>query len=269
MRKRYTDQAELKQLLDKTTRFTLLAEEAERRGFGKHENVAQTVSQNAVQQLMRKDFDDDLPKGAVTDEEVAAYYQEHLSEYQRPATRRASHILVGTLDEAKAILAKVKAADMREFRTLAREHSIDEANKLRGGDLQYFDAQGHAQPSGEIVVPAPIAKAVMALKEVGDTVSVPVKIDGGYSILRLTGERAAIARKQAEVADSIRTRLWRARRQDAIDAFVKKLSEQYKPELNVELIELVKVETGRGKAHGMPEGFPEHRPGDSPSTAEE
>ena len=32
--------------------------------------------------------------------------------------------------------------DLRAFRQLARDKSIDEATKLRGGDLRYFDNQG-------------------------------------------------------------------------------------------------------------------------------
>jgi peptidyl-prolyl cis-trans isomerase C len=259
LRKRFTDQAELKDLLDKTLRFALLADEAEKRGYDKNPTVTQSVKQNSVQALMKADFDEEAQSAAVTETEVKAYYDEHLSEYQRPAMKRASHIVVATLDEAKAILAEAKAADLRTFRTLAREKSIDEATKLRGGDLQYFDPKGKAQPSGEVVVTEAFAKAVSQLKAVGDVVATPIKVDAGYSVAKLTGERPAISRKLAEVSDSIRTRIARTRRQEAIDAFVKALQDKTKPEVFAERAEAIVLDTSELKGAGVPEGFPHGR----------
>jgi len=259
LRKRFTDQAELKDLLDKTLRFALLADEAEKRGYDKNATVTQSVKQNSVQALMKADFDEEAQSAAVTDAEVKAYYDEHLSEYQRPAMKRASHIVVATLDEAKAILAEAKAADLRTFRTLAREKSIDEATKLRGGDLQYFDPKGKAQPSGEVVVTEAFAKAISQLKAVGDVVATPIKVDAGFSVAKLTGERPAISRKLAEVTDSIRTRIARTRRQEAIDAFVKALQEKTKPEVFAERAEAIVLDTSDLKGAGVPEGFPHGR----------
>jgi peptidyl-prolyl cis-trans isomerase C len=229
LRRRFTDPAELKDLLDKTLRFALLADEADKRGYGKNDTVEQSVKQNAVQALMKADFDEEAAAAKVTDAEVKAYYDEHISEYQRPAMKRASQIVVATADEAKAIITEAKTADLRTFRTLAREKSIDQATKLRGGDLQYFDPKGKAQPSGEQVVSEAFAKAVSQLKAVGDLAPAPIKVDAGFAVAKLTGERPAISRKLTEVADSIRTRIARTRRQEAIDAFVKTLQEQTKP----------------------------------------
>jgi peptidyl-prolyl cis-trans isomerase C len=259
LRKRFTDQAELKDLLDKTLRFALLADEAEKRGYDKNATVAQSVKQNSVQALMKADFDEEAQATSVTDAEVKAYYDEHITEYQRPAMKRASHIVVATLDEAKAILAEAKTADLRTFRTMAREKSLDEATKLRGGDLQYFDPKGKAQPSGEVVVTEAFAKAVSQLKAVGDVVAAPIKVDNGFSVAKLTGERPAISRKLAEVSESIRTRIARTRRQEGIDAFVKALQETNKPEVFAERAEAIVLDTSDLKGAGVPEGFPHGR----------
>jgi peptidyl-prolyl cis-trans isomerase C len=261
LRKRFTDAAEMKGLVDKTVQFALLADEAERRGYGKNAEVVQTVKQNAVQALMKSSFDEEALAKAVTDAEVKAYYTEHLSEYERPAMKRASHIVVATQEEAKKLLAEAKAADLRAFRALAREHSTDQATKLRGGDLQYFDPKGKAQPSGETVVSEPFAKAVMGLKEVGDVVATPIKVDGGYSIVKLTGERPAVSRKLAEVSEAIRTRIARTRRQAQIDEFVAKLREDNKPEIHAERVDPIVLEVGDVKGPGVPPGFPQDRTG--------
>lgn len=268
LRKRFSDPAELKELLDKTLRFELLADEAEARGYAKNPTVAQSVKQNSVQALMKADFDEEAAAAQVTDAEVKAYYDEHLAEYQRPAMKRASQIVVATQDEAKQLIAETKGADLRTFRTLAREKSIDQATKLRGGDLQYFDPKGKAQPSGETVVSEAFAKAVGQLKAVGDVVPAPIKVDAGFAVAKLTGERPAISRKLAEVTDSIRTRIARTRRQAAIDAFVKTLHEQQKPELFPERANAIVLDTGELKGPGVPEGFPHGRaPGADPHAA--
>lgn len=265
LRKRFTDPAELKDLVEKTSRFELLAAEAEKRGYGNKPEVAQTVKQNSVQALMKADFDEEKLAQAVTDAEVKAYYDEHLSEYERPPMMRASQIVVATLEEAKKLLVEAKAADLRAFRTLARQHSIDQATKLRGGDLQYFDPKGKAQPGGEVVVSEAFAKATSALKAVGDVAANPIKVEGGFAIVKLTGERPAISRKLSEVADAIRTRIVRAQRQTAIDAFVAKLQEQVKPELHAERTAAIVLESGDLKGPGVPPGFPHDRmPGNHP-----
>jgi peptidyl-prolyl cis-trans isomerase C len=242
MRSRFTDPKSLKDLYDKTLRFSLLAAEAEHRGYAKNPSVDQAVKQNAVQALMKADFDDKANAEAISKEEVAQYYQEHIGEYVQPAMQRASHILVATEAEAKALLAEAKKADLRAFRQLARDKSIDDVTKLRGGDLRYFDKEGKPrdQPDGE--VPAPLVKAAFALKNVGDTSPQPIKLPGGYSIVKLTGQRPAISRKVEEVDETIRARLWRERRQKGIEDFVTKLREQAKPEIHPELMDAIKLE---------------------------
>jgi len=181
--------------------------------------------------------------------------------------KRASQIVVATAEEAKTLLAEAKAADLRTFRSMARDKSIDQATKLRGGDLQYFDPKGKAQPSGEAVVSEAFAKAVSQLKAVGDLAPSPIKVDAGFAIAKLTGERPAISRKLAEVTDSIRTRIARTRRQEAIDAFVKTLQDQTKPELFPDRADAIQLDTSDLKGTGVPEGFPHSRTGADPHAA--
>jgi hypothetical protein len=58
MRARYRETDNLKELLDKTLRFSLLADEAARRGIDKSDSVRESVKQNAVQHMIKTDFDD-------------------------------------------------------------------------------------------------------------------------------------------------------------------------------------------------------------------
>lgn len=251
MRERYRDPKNLRELLDKTLRFELLAKEAERRKFDADDSVRQAVKQNAVQSLMKAEFDDKLSAASVPEEDIAKYYQEHIAEYEQPAMQRASHLMVATEQEAKELLKQAKDMDLRAFRQLARDKSMDEASKLRGGDLRYFDKEGKARGESIASVPLPIVRAAFALKDVGDTAPAPVKIEGGYSIVKLTGRRPAISRKLSEVADTIRVRLWRERRQEAIEAFVGELRTQYKPETHPQLAQAIELDDPKS-AHEEP-----------------
>ena len=213
---------------------------------------------------MKTEFDDKMSAASIPEADIQKYYQEHISEYVQPAMQRASHVMVGTEAEAKALLAEAKSMDLRAFRQLARDKSIDEASKLRGGDLRYFDKEGKARGETEASVPLPIVKAAFALKNVGDTAPQAIKIDGGYSIVKLTGQRPAISRKQEEVAETIRVRLWRERRQQAIESFVGELRQQYKPETHPELADQVKLDEPES-AHTEPGTMP---PGTAPGPTE-
>jgi peptidyl-prolyl cis-trans isomerase C len=258
MRKSYLEEGKLEELLDKTVRFELLAREAERRGLGKHPDVRQVVDQNVVQILMKSQFDDAISAEAIPAEEVKEFYEANAAEFMRPALRRASQIVLATMDEAKAELAEVKDLDVRGFRERARAKSVHEASKLRGGDLRYFDEKGKGQGETTEDVPEAVARAVFALKTVGDVVPLPIKVEGGFAIVKLTGDRPAVERTLEQADKTIRQRLWRDRRQSAIDAFVAELQAKTKPEIHPELLSAIDIPpaappTDNGR---LPPGFP-------------
>jgi peptidyl-prolyl cis-trans isomerase C len=256
MRQRYLDVTARRELLEKHLRFELLAAEAERRGFAKDPTVEQAIKQNAVQGMMKTAIDTAVTPESITAAEVKAYYDAHLDEFVRAATRRASQVVVATEAEAKALVEQAKSMDMRGFRELARDKSIDEDTKLRGGDLRYFDAKGSAQ-GDDPPVDAELAKAVFTLANVGDTYPKPVKLGSVFAVLKLTGVRPANERTLAQADETIRMRLWRDKRQGMLDTLLTELRAKYKPEVHPELVDAIefdKVELPKSK--GIPEGFP-------------
>jgi parvulin-like peptidyl-prolyl isomerase len=271
MRNRYRDPKALQELLGRLVRFELLAKEAERQQWGQRKPVQEAVAQNAVQTMMRVEFDEQRGADAVSQADIEAYYKAHIDDYVQPAMQRASHVLVATEAEAKELLAQAKTMDVRAFRQLARDKSIDTETKNQGGDLHYFDAQGNVRGENATLVPQPIAKAAFSLKNVGDTLPRPVKTERGYSLLKLTGARPALSRKLAEVSDTIRAKLWREHKEKAIDAFVTRLREQHKPELHPELIELIKLDAPSDPlpASPRPQATAPAMPGQAPGPDEE
>lgn len=257
---RFLDQAALRALLDRSLRFELIAAEAARRGYDKNTSVSSSVKQNAVQAMLKQEVDVKVTPQIVSAEAVKKYYDEHIDEFVRPEMRRASLIQAPSEEDAKALLEQATAADMRSFRELARLRSSDEVSKLRGGDLRYFDVKGKPDEPGPNV-DALLTKAAFALKTVGDTSGI-MKTDAGYSIVRLTGMRAAHSESVKDADERIRMRLWREQREAAIDAMLAELKREQPVETHPELLDSIVLATDAPTPPntGLPAGFPHTKP---------
>jgi len=164
-----------------------------------------------------------------SDEEVAAYFDEHRAEYATEEQVRASHILFGSSDEdllafleeheadyatgddvpalddvRDEVLADVRAEAERvlaeavagaDFAELAREHSTGPSGPS-GGDLGWFGR-------GQMV--APFEEAAFAL-EVGE-ISGIVETEYGYHIILVTDRQEAFEPELEDVTDQVRADL--------------------------------------------------------------
>ncbi len=238
MRARYRDRAELEELVGTLVRFELLAREAERRGMGTDAEVREATAQSAVQQMIRRDFDERITVESIPQPDVQAYYDAHPEEFSRAEVRRASQIVLETEEQARGLVEEARAADARRFRQLAQERSVDPESRQRGGDLRYFDDHGVSPNSADPAVDEAIVRAGFALTNVGD-VADPIQVgpaggNGRWTIVKLTGLRPAEHRGIEEAGQGIRLRLWRERRQEALEAFVVELRGQITTEVNYE-----------------------------------
>jgi len=238
MRARYRDRAQLEELVSTLVRFELLAREAERRGMGTDSEVREATAQSAVQQMIRRDFDERITVESIPQADVQAYYDAHPEEFSRAEVRRASQIVLETEEEARALVEEARSADARRFRQLAQERSIDPESRQRGGDLRYFDDHGVSPNSADPAVDEAIVRTTFALTNVGD-VSDPIAVgpaDGTrrWTLVKLTGLRPAEHRAVEEAGQGIRLRLWRERRQEALEAFVVELRGQITTEVHYE-----------------------------------
>lgn len=262
MQERYRNTSAVQAVLDGLLRSQLQAAEAERRGYGKHPDVVLAQKQNAVQELLQHDFDEKFTVRSVPAEDVKKHYDEHLAEFVRGEGRRVSWLRTPDEATAKALLPEAKATDMRAFRELVRNKSTDETTKQRGGDLRYFDVSGRSFDADDHYVDPVIVKVAFALNHVGDTSDV-VQTADGFGIVKLSGIRDAENHTLAEAEERVRSRLWREKRQAAIDATLEELKKQLKVVVHPELIDAVKLDQGPPlpPAPGLPRGFPHTRPG--------
>jgi peptidyl-prolyl cis-trans isomerase C len=263
MQERYLASASIQALVDRSVRFELLAAEAKRRGYGENSAVEFAVRQDAVQTFIKREFDEKITPASVPAADVAQYYAAHESEFVHPETRRASMLLLANESQANAVLPLARSGDLRSFRELVRLKSVDPTNKLRGGDLRYFEASGKPADGADGAIDADVAKAAFALKNVGD-VSAPLKVGENYGIVKLTGQRPGTNETLAQADERVRTRLWRERRQAAIDAAVDTLRNQLHAEVHPELVDTVKIDDtalALPPNQGLPNAFPHTRPG--------
>ncbi len=222
VRARYRDENRLREYVENMVRLELLGREAETRGYGDDPEVRRTTLESAVQHMIRTEIDERITAASISEAEVLVYYEAHPEEFSRPEMRRASHILVATREEALALLERARGGDMRGFRALAQELSQDTETRSRGGDLRYFDAQGRGPNTADPAVEAAISAAAFGLAAVGD-LSEPVEVNGRFSVVKLTGIRPAEHRSVADSGDAIRMRLFRQRRETALDDMVTRL----------------------------------------------
>lgn len=265
MRKRYLNTKQLEPLLDEMIRSELLSKEASKRGFDKNNDVVNAVKQHAVQALIKDEFEEKLTIDSIPAAEVKKYYDDNINQFVRPAKRRVNYILLSTRQEATKLIPEAKKADLREFRDLARKNSIDEQTKLRGGDLRYFEKNGVVNERVETKIDPAIVRAAFSLKNVGDVAPGPVKVKGGFGIVKLSGKRDADSRSLKEAEPQIRKQLWRQDRKKLMDDFIAQLRAKYKPVSHPELMDAIKMEQapmGRGIHPGFPRG---PKPGSMPS----
>jgi peptidyl-prolyl cis-trans isomerase C len=207
-----------------------------------------------VKRLTAEEIRDLVKLSDITDAEIEAWYNEHQEEYDKPAQVRASHILLPDEAAAKELLARIQAAISKEpnqargvFEDFARKHSTDKDTKDRGGDLQFFGEPGVSQakrgPLAPPLVPA-VQKAAFGLAGVGDIHPEPIQSSAGWHLVQKTGFRRPYRRKLEDVRNSIRNKLFRAKKGSAMEDYVKALRTKAKVKIDEGVLAEAKVEPG-------------------------
>lgn len=142
-----------------------------------------------------------------TEKQIGQYYKEHIADFTIPEQIHARHILVNSEKLAWQLLKQL-GKNRDSFAALAATHSLDDSNKSRGGDLNWF-------PRG-IMVEA-FEQAAFSLKEGG--ISKPVKTQFGWHIIEALGKRPAHTKSLDESRDEISSILL----QQTLDQWIGKL----------------------------------------------
>lgn len=158
-------------------------------------------------------------KAALSDAEVKTFFDQNEDKFTVGTKIRASHILVGTEQEAVDILERLNKGE--KFEKLA-ELSKDTGSAQKGGDLGYF-GRGQMVPEFE--------QAALSLKP--GEVSKPVKTRFGYHVIKLIDIQKGEPANFEQSMESIKKQLLGEKRKSVFDSFVKKL----KADINITIHE--------------------------------
>lgn len=177
----------------------------------------------------------------IDDAQVAAYFEQHRSELERPSALLIWRILVDSHEKAQEVAEQAKGAGgpMR-WRELCRERSLDEATKLRGGTLGFVRADGSTDVPQLRVDPA-LFQAASAVAD-GALVPTPVPEGEHFAVVWRRGHRDATVAQLSEFAASIRAVLVRERTRDRLTQLLQQLRQRNVRDLAPQWIERVRYE---------------------------
>lgn len=183
------------QVRDEVVLREMFVQEAEKRGFqGKADyKVQMEFARQTI--LIRELFTQYQATHPVTEAEIQAEYAKSTGAGASGAEYRARHILVDTEDQAKTLIAQIKAG--AKFEDVAKKESKDTGSGENGGDLDF------ASPN--VYVPE-FGQALVKLKK-GEMTELPVKSQFGWHIIRLEDTREAQSPPLAEMRPQIEQKL--------------------------------------------------------------
>lgn len=152
-----------------------------------------------------------------TEEMLKKAYDES---YATPSPEyKASHILVKTEDEAKAIITQLDQGV--DFALLAKEHSLD-SNAKKGGDLGWFGAMQMVKPFADAV----------AKLEIGTISTQPVQTKFGWHIIKLEDKRT----ETPPTFEAVKSRLVAEVQRSALGDYLDKLRSQAKVDVKAPVL---------------------------------
>lgn len=181
------------------------------------EEYTEQLTDSIRNNLISTNVTDEMFKDvSVSDEEIQAYYDEHLDSYK---SATVSHILIS--DETLANEIRERAANGEDFAELAKEYSEDTGTKDNGGSLGTvtYDTTQYVQEFTD------------AFKQLKDgEISEPVKSDYGYHIIKVTDYKEQTL---DEVKDTIKTTLENEKKNEIYETSM----EQWKKDYDVKTYE--------------------------------
>jgi peptidyl-prolyl cis-trans isomerase C len=177
---------------------------------------------------------------SIPDADIAKYYEDNKSRYEGALRMNLWRILCKSRDEATAVIAEAKRdLTIPHYNELAREHSIDKATNLRGGNLGFLDAEGTSNEAGLKVDPA-LVRAAGSARD-GELVGEPVAESGGFAVVWRRTTVPATHRSLADVAAQIRTTLYRERTEAAEKKLIDELRQKNLKNLDREPLKIIEM----------------------------
>jgi len=175
------------------------------------------------------------PSGAVSPDEVQRYYDANRARFDTKDRVYIWRILCATRDEAALVLAEAKKdGTVQTFTKLSRDHNVDKATALRGGNLGFIGEGGVSSEPG-VIVEAAVLKAAQGVKD-GEIVPTVVPEGTGFAVIWRRGTQPAVHHTVDEVRAQIQDAILRQKREAAEAALLGKLRAEKVSQVNESLL---------------------------------
>jgi peptidyl-prolyl cis-trans isomerase C len=203
------DQAR-KMILDNLVTQEVVAQEADRKGYGKSAEVRAQLDLMRQQVLVQALIQDHLKAHPIKDEDLHAEYDK-VKATRGEKEYKARHILVDKDTEANEIIAQLKKG--AKFEDLAKQ-SKDPGSKDKGGDLDWNPPTTFVKPFAD----------ALAKLEKGKYTETPVQSQFGWHVIQLDDVRA----QQFPPFDSVKPQLQQRLQEQEIQKYVFELRSKAK-----------------------------------------
>lgn len=230
-----------KSFLEAQIQFEVLANRAERKGYGNSPQTLDAMKEALANELMDEAVRAEVTASSIDATAIKAYYDAHLADYRTPRTRAAVAIFTDFERDAQRLRDALENLQYERdeqrvytFRTFADRNAIFVEQRNQGGSI------------GDLVDPevgdeseyAALAPAVFALSKPGEMTPVmPWK--KYYVFATYTGERPAGTQDLATVEAEIRDTLYQQARKEARERFAAKVMAKAKVEPNNEVLDAI------------------------------
>ncbi|MGM0556688.1 MAG: peptidyl-prolyl cis-trans isomerase [Myxococcota bacterium] len=230
-----------KKYLDSVVQFEIMADEAEKRGYGDDPAVLQAMKDVMIRKMIQEEVRERVSMSDITEDEVEQYYREHRGEFRKPESRRIALLLVDTQEEAQNIRASLienqpEAQDQRvlEFRKMAANLTTDREAAREGGDVGWIE-HPDARPKR-----IKLSREVFKLEQPG-VITEPFRLRDKWALATYFNKRSGSDKKLEDVRESIRETLYADKKKEARDAFIAELQKDARVEKHQDVIESVEA----------------------------
>jgi parvulin-like peptidyl-prolyl isomerase len=211
----------LRQRIQQEVDQQLLVEEAKERGYMDRPAIKDLVGRKLEEMMVTKlhaevvKYDQD-----VSDDDAAAFYQEHKAEYVVPEGRSGDIVYCEDLASAQAAANAAKSGETWD--KIIDQYETDPMNRQKGGKTELFRAQTQH----------PIKDELFAMNAVGD-ISEPFQVQDKWAVVRLGTIQEPTQTPLADVKQDVMQRIRSKRQDEALEQLLK----EWRQEFHVEVMD--------------------------------
>lgn len=206
-----------------------LVKEAKKRNIESQEEVREVLEAARKKIIIAKLIEIEVDRKITMEpDEALKFYESHRDEFMTPVLLRASHILVATEEEAKAVKKELQGG--ADFEELARSRSLDNTS-IRGGDVGFFQ-KGQLIPGFE--------EAAFNLRK--GEISNVVKTQFGFHVIKLTDRAEPSLRDFKLVKGIVEKQIRNEKRAKLFKEFIQKTKGNIKVEIDQQALEALTLE---------------------------